>query len=523
MGDRTAIPPYDYDNMRVVAHDMPPIVRASWFRGVSALPNTFAHESYIDELATEAGVDPIEYRLRYLKDQRAVDLVNAVAERAGWTPRPVRQEPEAEGDIVRGRGFAYALYVHSKFPGYGAAWSAWIADVAVNKATGDVSVTRVVAGQDSGLMINPDGVRHQIHGNVIQSTSRALMEEVSFDRNAVTAREWGAYPIIKFPDVPKIDVLMLPRQDQPPLGVGESASVPSAAAIANAIFDATGVRFRELPFTPERILAGLRGEQDAAPARRRWPRRSRQLRADRWKNPFAGRRGAFATRRGAVCRGRSASAPPCCRGGRSRRSRGRMPSVFSAATIARGQQLAALGDCAVCHTVANGVVNAGGRPIETPFGIIYATNITPDVETGIGAWSYPAFERAMREGIHRDGRHLYPAFPYTAFRQDQRRRPAGALCLSDGAAAGARRDAGKHAGVSVQPAAADGGMERAVPSARRRSRPTRPNRRYGIAAPIWSRVSAIAAPAIRRATRSARKRPAPISPAVLRRAGRRRR
>ena len=217
----------------------------------------------IDELATEAGVDPIEYRLRYLKDQRAVDLVNAVAERAGWKPRPVRQEPEAEGDIVRGRGFAYALYVHSKFPGYGAAWSAWIADVAVNKATGDVSVTRVVAGQDSGLMINPDGVRHQIHGNVIQSTSRALMEEVSFDRTSVTAREWGAYPIIKFPDVPKIDVLMLPRQDQPPLGVGESASVPSAAAIANAIFDATGVRFRELPFTPERILKGLRGEEPA--------------------------------------------------------------------------------------------------------------------------------------------------------------------------------------------------------------------------------------------------------------------
>src|SRR5581483_7017264 len=218
MGDRTAIPPYDYDHMRVVAHDMPPIVRASWFRGVSALPNTFAHECYIDELATEAGVDPIEYRLRHLKDPRAVDLVNAVAERAGWTPRPVRQEKD--GDVVHGRGFAYALYVHSKFPGYGAAWSAWIADVAVNKATGDVSVTRVVAGQDSGLMINPDGVRHQIEGNVIQSTSRALMEEVSFSGSTVASREWGAYPIIKFPELPKIDVLMLPRVDQPPLGVG---------------------------------------------------------------------------------------------------------------------------------------------------------------------------------------------------------------------------------------------------------------------------------------------------------------
>lgn len=412
MGDRTAIPPYDYDHLRVVAHDMPPIVRASWFRGVSALPNTFAHESYIDELAAEAGVDPIEYRLRYLKDARAVDLVNAVAERAGWKPRPVRQEPEAEGDIVRGRGFAYALYVHSKFPGYGAAWSAWIADVAVNKATGDVSVTRVVAGQDSGLMINPDGVRHQIHGNVIQSTSRALMEEVSFERGAVTAREWGAYPIIKFPDVPKIDVLMLPRQDQPPLGVGESASVPSAAAIANAIYDATGVRFRELPFTPERILKGLRGEQQTAPAA--LPSPAPAVVSDTWRDPFAGHRGVLATA-AALCAaviGVGAAVLPW----RSIAPIARPDaSVFSAATIARGQQLAALGDCAVCHTSVNGALNAGGRGIETPFGTITSTNITPDVATGIGAWSYPAFERAMREGVHRDGRHLYPVFPYTHF------------------------------------------------------------------------------------------------------------
>jgi nicotinate dehydrogenase subunit B len=414
MGDRTAIPPYEYDAMRVVAHDMPPIVRASWFRGVSALPNTFAHESYIDELASEAGVDPIEYRLRYLRDPRAIDLVNAVAERAGWTPRPVWKESIVEGDIVRGRGFAYAQYVHSKFPGFGAAWSAWIADVAVNKATGDVSVTRVVAGQDSGLMINPDGVRHQIHGNVIQSTSRALMEEVSFDRNAVTSREWGAYPIITFPDIPKIDVLMLPRQDQPPLGVGESASVPSAAAIANAIFDATGVRFRELPFTPERILAGLRGEQPVAASALPRTRPKPAASSDKWQNPFVRRRGALASAAALVAAviGVAAAVLPW----RSIAPIARPDaSVFSAATIARGRQLAALGDCAVCHTMANGVINAGGRAIETPFGIIYSTNITPDVETGLGAWSYPAFERAMREGIHRDGRHLYPAFPYPHF------------------------------------------------------------------------------------------------------------
>lgn len=416
MGDRTAIPPYDYDDLRVVAHDMPPIVRASWFRGVSALPNTFAHESYIDELASEAGVDPIEYRLRYLKDARAVELVKAVAKRAEWTPRPVWKEREAEGDIVRGRGFAYALYVHSKFPGYGAAWSAWITDVAVNKATGDVSVTRVVAGQDSGLMINPDGVRHQIHGNVIQSTSRALMEEVAFDRGTAASREWGAYPIIKFPDIPKIDVLMLPRPDQPPLGVGESASVPSAAAIANAIFDATGVRFRELPFTPERILAGLRGgEQSVAPAALPQPRPADLEPAATYYNPFVRRRGLVA---GAVALAAAAvgiatavlpwrSIAPIARPD---------ASVYSLETIARGRDLAALGNCAVCHTVANGsVTNAGGRAIETPFGTIYSTNITPDAETGIGAWSYTAFERAMRDGVHRDGRQLYPAFPYTHF------------------------------------------------------------------------------------------------------------
>ncbi|MGJ4946185.1 molybdopterin cofactor-binding domain-containing protein [Bradyrhizobium sp. HKCCYLS1011] len=414
MGDRTAIPPYDYDHMRVTAHDMPPIVRASWLRGVSALPNTFAHESYIDELAAEAGVDPIAYRLRYLKDERARDLVNAVAERAGWVPRSVRQEKTPQNDVVRGRGFAYALYVHSKFPGYGAAWSAWIADVAVNTATGDVSVTRVVAGQDSGLMINPDGVRHQIEGNVIQSTSRALMEEVPFARGKVAAREWGAYPIITFPDVPKIDVLMLPRPDQPPLGVGESASVPSAAAIANAIYDATGVRFREPPFTPERVLQGLRGAQAEAPP----PKPLAPPVADKsrtaWIKPFAKRTGLVASV-AAACTAAIGVAAALLPGRAIAPISRPDASVYSTATIARGEQLAALGNCAVCHTADGGIVNAGGRALETPFGTIFSTNITPDVETGIGGWSYPAFERAMREGIHRDGRQLYPAFPYPHF------------------------------------------------------------------------------------------------------------
>ncbi|MBR1218473.1 molybdopterin-dependent oxidoreductase [Bradyrhizobium sp. U87765 SZCCT0131] len=419
MGDRTAIPPYDYDNSRVTVHDMPPIMRASWMRGVSALPNTFAHESYIDELATEAGVDPIAYRLRYLKDPRAVDLVKAVAKRANWVPRPQWTPPEPDGDVVRGRGFAYALYVHSKFPGYGAAWSAWIADVAVNKTTGDVSVVRVVAGQDSGLMINPDGVRHQIHGNVIQSTSRALKEEVSFDRVGVASKEWGAYPLITFPEVPEIDVLMLPRPDQPPLGVGESASVPSAAAIANAIFDATGVRFREPPFTPERILRGLYGDtpppQPTASLAGLPPAALAAPKDKGPANPFARRRGVIGSIAAActaaigVATAFLAWTPAIAPIARPD------ASVYSAATIARGEQLAALGACAVCHTGPGGAINAGGHALETPFGTVYSTNITPDVETGIGTWSYPAFARAMREGIHRDGRRLYPAFPYNHF------------------------------------------------------------------------------------------------------------
>jgi nicotinate dehydrogenase subunit B len=411
MGDRTAIPPYDYATMRVVAHDMPPIVRASWLRGVSALPNTFAHESYIDELATEAGVDPVEYRLRYLKDPRAVDLVKAVAKRAEWTPRPVWNEPIEDNGVVHGRGFAYALYVHGPFPGKPAAWSAWVADVAVNKSTGEVSVTRVVAGQDSGLMINPAGVRHQIHGNVIQSTSRVLMEEVAFEPTSVASREWGAYPIVKFSDVPKIDVLMLPRQDQPPMGVGESASVPSAAAIANAIFDATGVRFREPPFTPEKIRAGL---GQVAPARPVSLVLAAPATAHEQRSPFAASRGVIAGA-AALCAavvGIAAALLPW----RSIAPIARPDvSTYSAATLARGAQMAALGDCAVCHTALNGITNAGGRLLDTPFGAIYTTNITPDVETGIGGWSYPAFERAMRDGIHRDGRHLYPAFPYNHF------------------------------------------------------------------------------------------------------------
>ena len=163
--------------------------------------------------------------------------------------------------------------MHSKFPGFGAAWSAWVADVEVNRKSGELAVTRVVVGQDTGTMVNPDGVRHQIHGNVIQATSRALKERVTFGENAVTSQEWGAYPILTFREVPVIDVVMMPRHGEPPMGAGESASLPGAAAIANALYDATGVRFRRPPFTPETIRAALadaQAEEAAARRKKRW-------------------------------------------------------------------------------------------------------------------------------------------------------------------------------------------------------------------------------------------------------------
>jgi nicotinate dehydrogenase subunit B len=398
LGDRSAVPSYNYENLRITVHDMAPIVRASWFRGVSALPNVFAHECFIDELAEEASADPLEFRLRHMNDPRAAELTKATAERAGWERRVGPRPQEEDTDIVRGRGIAQARYVHGNWPGTGAAWSAWVAEVAVNRATGEVNVTRVVAGQDTGLMINPAGVMHQLHGNVVQATSRVLKEEVRFtETTAVAAREWGAYPILTFPELPAIDVVMMDRRHEPPMGAGESASIPSAAAIVNAIYDATGVRFRELPLTPERVLAGL--GKPITSVKRQKSRRLPSLGA--LAATLAGLFG-FAT----VAFPIHSAIDPIARPD---------PTTYSASTIIKGRVLAALGACAVCHTQPGGETFAGGLSIRTPFGTVIATNITPDIETGIGSWSFPAFARAMREGVHRDGRHLYPAFPYPSF------------------------------------------------------------------------------------------------------------
>ena len=444
MGDRTAVPPYDYRSMRVVCDDTPPIVRASWLRGVSALPNTFAHESFIDELAAQAGVDPVEFRLQ-ASDRSARDRTASKpspTRPAGSRATPRKTSSAHEGDIARGQGFAYARYVHSKFPGFGAAWSAWVADVEVNRKSGELAVTRVVVGQDTGTMVNPDGVRHQIHGNVIQATSRALKERVTFGGNAVTSQEWGAYPILTFREVPVIDVVMMPRHGEPPMGAGESASVPGAAAIANAMFDATGVRFRRPPFTPETIRAALADAQaeDAAARKRK-----------RWRLGFLG---AFAAG-AAGWLGALAFAPPAIAP-----ITPPLASAFAPELVARGKLLAALGNCAVCHTAHNGVPNAGGKPLDTPFGTVYSTNITPDGRRGSATGRSRRSCARCAQGISRDGHRLYPAFPYTSFKNtsDDDLKALYAYLMSQTPVRSPR--AGNEAALSVQRASADGRVER---------------------------------------------------------------
>jgi len=256
------VSPYTFEHTRFTCEDLAPLVRSSWLRGVSAMPNSFAHDTFIDELAHIAQVDPLTFRLQHLKDQRAVDLLKAVGDKAGWThPQPAA----SNGRFKRGRGISYARYVHSRFPGFGAAWAVWYVDLEVDTHTGEIRVLDVIVGHDAGMMVNPDGVRHQVHGNIIQTLSRALKERVRFVDGKVASREWGSYPMLTFDELPRIDVLLMARQGEPPLGAGESASVPGAAAIANALFDATGVRFFAPPFTPAVVRATLEAARTQTP------------------------------------------------------------------------------------------------------------------------------------------------------------------------------------------------------------------------------------------------------------------
>ena len=237
---------------RVTVHYVPnSFLRVSSFRSLGGSMNTFANESFIDELATAAGVDPVEYRLRYLADPRERAVLMAAVEKAGWDPRPSPRTDETELPEGEGRGVAFARYENDQ------AIVACIAEVQVEKSTGVVRVKRIVVAHECGLIINPDGVKNQIEGNIIQSLSRALKEEVQFDELGITSVDWQTYPILTFSEVPEIEIVLINRPDQPAMGAGEPATVITAPAVANAIFDATGVRMRQIPFVPQRVRAAL--------------------------------------------------------------------------------------------------------------------------------------------------------------------------------------------------------------------------------------------------------------------------
>jgi nicotinate dehydrogenase subunit B len=251
--ERNARTNYAFPKQRVMVHwlTMSPL-RASAFRSLGGAENTFANESFMDELAAAAGVDAVDFRLRYLNGPREREVLKTAAEKAGWQTRP---SPKAKKDgVAQGRGVAFARYENDQ------AIVACIANVEVDQESGAMRVERIVVAHDCGLIINPDGLRNQIEGNVVQSLSRALKEEVKFTETRITSVDWDTYPILKFSEVPPVDIVLINRPERPALGAGEPSTITTAAAIANAIFDAVGVRLRRIPFTPQRIMAVINNQ-----------------------------------------------------------------------------------------------------------------------------------------------------------------------------------------------------------------------------------------------------------------------
>ena len=211
-------------------------------RSLGGAANTFANESFMDELAAEAKSDPLEFRLRHLDDPRAIEVLKIAAQNAHWGVAL----PQGEG-----QGIAFAQYENEE------AYVATVAQVHVDAKSGAVRVKRIVVAHDCGLIINPDGLRNQIEGNAIQSASRALKEQVTWANSHITSLDWDSYPILNFSEAPDVEVVLINRPDQPAMGAGEPSTITTAPAIANAIYAATGVRVREIPFTPQRVLAAL--------------------------------------------------------------------------------------------------------------------------------------------------------------------------------------------------------------------------------------------------------------------------
>jgi nicotinate dehydrogenase subunit B len=248
---QNADPPYRADHVQVLVHwlkDAP--LRPAPIRSPGKPANCFAVESFTDELAAAAGLNPVEFRLRGLEDKRGVEVIRRAAALMNWQSRP-SPGPNRNAAVAHGRGFAYVHYKHNE------SYVAMGMEVAVERSSGRIKVERVACAFDCGQIINPDGVRAQVEGSILQTLSRTLMEEVQFDRAHVTSVDWSSYPILRFPDVPKLDIVLIDRPTEPPLGAGEAACTTVAAALANAIFDATGARLRTVPFTLERVKAAL--------------------------------------------------------------------------------------------------------------------------------------------------------------------------------------------------------------------------------------------------------------------------
>jgi CO/xanthine dehydrogenase Mo-binding subunit len=223
---------------------------SAWIRSPVQLQATFASESFFDELAAAAGADPVELRLEGLQDQRMIAVLKAAARAANWETRPSpRPDAHTDARVARGRGVATSLR--------GGTYNAGVAEVEVDRETGKIRVDHMIMVQDNGMTINPRALKLGIEANVVQTVSRALIEEVRFDGSNVTSLDWDDYPIIRFTDAPTVDVISIEQPALRATGSGEPSCNPIAPAIANAVFDAVGVRLRSLPMTPDRVKAAL--------------------------------------------------------------------------------------------------------------------------------------------------------------------------------------------------------------------------------------------------------------------------
>jgi len=250
--DENLDPPYTTPNVTVTAHrlkDSP--LRTGHVRAPGKVANAYAVESFADEVAVAAGEDSVAWRLKGLTDPRASDVLKKAADMIGWRPR-VSPNPQARvnGKLV-GRGVAYLRYRGNEN------YVATAMEVAVDPATGRIEVQRVVCAHDCGLVVNPDALKNQIEGSIVQTLSKMLHEEVKLDHSRVTSVDWASYPVIRFPEIPPIEVALIDRPTMPLMGAGEASMPAVGGALANAIFDATGVRLRVTPFTPERVKAAL--------------------------------------------------------------------------------------------------------------------------------------------------------------------------------------------------------------------------------------------------------------------------